>query len=128
MRLIDKEELIKSLGIPEDMECYHCGWNAYGKCIRDGLSDVCFSIENAEEVGRWIPCSERLPEKPKPNPDLDGKPLDLYLVCAKGDTPFRAFWNGKTFTDGWFCLTTEVDAWMPLPEPWRGGEDGNQTE
>ena len=125
MRLIDKDELIKSLGIPEDMECCHCEWaHTYGGCIRVALSDVCFSIENAEEVERWIPCSERLPEKPKPNPDLDGKPLDLYLVCAKGDTPFRAFWNGKTFTDGWFCLTTEVDAWMPLPEPFV--EDENE--
>lgn len=61
----------------------------------------------------WISCSERLPEEPKPNKELEGKPLDIYLVCKSGNIPFRAFWNGKFFTDGW--TTLDVDAWMPLP-------------
>lgn len=80
-------------------------------------------IDNAPtaDVLQWIPCSERLPEKPKPNDEFEGKPLDIYLVCKKGNIPFRAFWNGKNFTDGWTSLN--VDAWMPLPEPWKGEED-----
>lgn len=71
------------------------------------------------DVPQWIPCSERLPEKPKPNDEFEGKPLDIYLVCKKGNIPFRAFWNGKNFTDGWTSL--DVGAWMPLPDLCRKG-------
>ena len=74
---------------------------------------------------RWIPVSERLPDEPKENPIFEGKKIELYLVTVKGaDYPFRAFWNGKFFTDGW--SKTDVTAWMPLPEPYRG-ESLNQT-
>ena len=84
--------------------------------------------EDAEEKDRlcqWIPCSERLPEEPKTNPVLEGKNLELYLVTTEYGSneqdkvyPFRAFWNGVNFTDGWHIL--DVIAWMPLPEPHKG--------
>ena len=78
---------------------------------------------------KWILCSERLPEEPKENPVFDGKCLEVYLVTTKYGSsdqdkayPFRAFWNGINFTDGWRIL--DVIAWMPLPEPYKGeGED-----
>ncbi len=73
------------------------------------------------EYGKWVPVSERLPEEPKENEIFDNKPLELYLVSIKGDPyPFRAFWNGKFFTNGW--QKCEVTAWMPLPEPYRESE------
>ena len=66
----------------------------------------------------WIPCSERLPEEPEENPEFEGKPVELYLVSFKGiKYPWRAFWNGKDFTDGWDIVNPE--AWMPLPEPYK---------
>lgn len=71
---------------------------------------------------RWIPVAERLPEEPKENEIFDSKPLELYLVSIKGDSyPFRAFWNGKFFTNGW--QKCDVTAWMPLPEPYRESEE-----
>ena len=71
---------------------------------------------------RWIPVAERLPEEPKENEIFDSKPLELYLVSIKGDSyPFRAFWNGKFFTNGW--QKCDVTAWMPLPEPYKESED-----
>lgn len=70
----------------------------------------------------WIPVSERLPEEPEENEIFDNKPLELYLVSIKGDPyPFRAFWNGKFFTNGW--QKCEVTAWMPLPEPYKESEE-----
>ena len=79
-------------------------------------------IEEQPKVGEWIPCSERLPKEPKTNPVLEGKNLELYLVTTEYGSneqdkvyPFRAFWNGVNFTDGWHIL--DVSAWMPLPEP-----------
>ena len=66
----------------------------------------------------WIPVEERMPEEPKANPQFEGKKIELYLVTVNGTKyPFRAFWNGKFFADGW--SKCEVIAWRPLPEPYR---------
>ena len=76
---------------------------------------------------RWIPVSKRLPDEPKENPFFEGKKLELYLVTVKGaDYPFRAFWNGKFFADGW--SKADVIAWMPLPEPYKVGTEIAHTE
>ena len=65
----------------------------------------------------WIPVEERLPEMPKENPEFEGKKPELYLVTVRGTKyPFRAFWNGSDFTDGW--TRCNVTAWCPLPEPY----------
>lgn len=74
---------------------------------------------NMENGGEWILCEDRLPPQPKKNPIFDGKPLELYLVSVKNtDYAFRAFWNGKFFADG-FSKLQNVEAWQPLPEPYR---------
>ena len=65
----------------------------------------------------WIPVSERLPEPPRENQELDYSPFDLYLVSLnKEGYAVRAFWDGKNFGDGMFKL--DVKAWMPLPKPY----------
>ncbi len=78
--------------------------------------------ELAEEYkGGWIPCERELPPQPKENPLFENKPLELYLVSLNStDYPWRAFWNGKFFTDGWSKI--EPIAWMPLPAPYTEGE------
>lgn len=66
----------------------------------------------------WIPCEKEIPPQPKENPLFENKPLELYLATVKGsEYPWRVFWNGKSFTDGW----SEVDvlAWMELPKPYQ---------
>lgn len=69
----------------------------------------------------WIPVETELPPMPKENPLFEYKPLELYLVTVKSeDYPFRAFWNGKFFTDGWGKV--DVIAWQPLPAPYQKGE------
>lgn len=69
----------------------------------------------------WIPASERLPEPPRENQELDYSPLDVYLVSINEGYPFRAFWDGKNFGDGMFKL--DVKAWMPLPKPYEEKEN-----
>lgn len=69
----------------------------------------------------WIPVTERLPEPPKENQELDYSPLDVYLVSINEGYPFRAFWDGKNFGDGMFKL--DVKAWMPLPKPYEDKEN-----
>lgn len=72
-----------------------------------------------DERTRWIPVSERLPK----NDDW----AIVTILDERGDTPFR-------YTDfGWYLEAancwiveaeqrTDVTAWMPLPDPWRGEE------
>ena len=80
------------------------------------LKDIMEQIA-AEYNNGWIPCSVELPPQPKENPVFDSKPLELYLVDCGEEYSFRAFWNGKDFTDGWSKLN--VIAWQPLPEPYQ---------
>lgn len=95
----------------------------------DDTYDVVIHCSNKEDQeqtvklikdSNWIPVSERLPEMPEENPILDNKPLEIYIVDIGEHYPFRAFWNGKNFTDGWNIL--KVIAWKPLPEPYKEEE------
>lgn len=75
-----------------------------------------------ENLIGWIPCEKELPPQPKENPVFDNKPLELYLVSnGYSDYPFRAFWNGKFFVDGFSSV--DVIAWQPLPDPYIPKEE-----
>lgn len=87
---------------------------AYGE-----LQDAIDMAIDALKKQRWIPCNERMPAEPDVNPIFEGKRLELYLVSLDfGDYAFRAFWNGRFFTDGWGKLDN-VTAWMPLPKLYK---------
>lgn len=79
--------------------------------------DLLKELVDKAESFEWIPVSERLPEPPKENKELDYSPLDVYLVSINEGYPVRAFWDGKNFGDGMFKL--DVKAWMPLPKPMK---------
>lgn len=63
------------------------------------------------EKSRWIPCSERLPEKP-----------NVYTVTdSKGDVVRFVFYNNESSREYWLRC---AKAWMPLPEPYNGDNNG----
>lgn len=108
-------------------KCYHIGYSSYYLDVALEYRKKYFEV--VERESDWILCSERIPEEPKENPVFDGKCLELYLVTTKYGSsdqdkvyPFRAFWNGINFTDGWRIL--DVIAWMPLPEPYKQNDEG----
>lgn len=76
---------------------------------------------------RWIPVSERLPER--------GLKYHMNLVTVRsGEIMLGVYrWDDKEWRtrpeEGGTYYTTErnVIAWMPLPEPYRGGEPPKQT-
>lgn len=75
-------------------------------------------VEDAKDAnvpGKWIPCSERLPEKPKIYGDSDGYIVQTRRVAQ----PFIGYWDGREWTDEEVEVVDEVIAWMPLPEPYR---------
>lgn len=108
----EQSQHCKDAGDCKGMDCSLCVFNKAIEIVK----------QEAEQYNNgWIPCSERLPEKPRENPKLEGRYVELYLVVEKeSDYPFRAFWNGKSFTDGMFPL--DVIAWQPLPQPYTKGE------
>lgn len=89
--LQEQAEEIKTLAseLPTDADCWGCN---------------CPKMERM--TAKWIPCSERLPDK-------DGR--YLYYSETKG------YYNIgiDMYIGGEWILPLEVVAWMPLPEPYR---------
>lgn len=83
--------------------------------------DLLKDLANKADSFEWIPVTERLPEPPKENQELDYSQLDVYLVSIDEGHSVIAFWDGKDFCDGMFEL--DVKAWMSLPKPYKENED-----
>lgn len=62
----------------------------------------------ALEAQRWIPVSERLPEK--------DKSVFVFTDCGETDFAYIGYRTGHWFTNGMLLIPT-VTHWMPLPEP-----------
>lgn len=84
--------------------------NGVGKITIQALDSLISELnEYAEQrqTGRWIPTSERLPEK-----------TGIYLISI-GDLVASKSFDGHNFR-----TESEVrfvpDAWMPLPKPYKG--------
>lgn len=73
----------------------------------------------ADAVKGWIPVSERLP-KARESVILSTKEWTgegCYWETTKDHVIWKGYrWNATYWDD-------EVIAWMPLPEPWKGGDD-----
>ena len=81
-----------------------CGFCDFENAVRlvNGLPAA-----DVEPVRRWIPCSERLPERPGD-----------YQVCTKNEyygtkNVAKRYFNGDCWSGRW----TNITHWMPLPEP-----------
>lgn len=75
-------------------------------------------------VGKWIPVTERLPDLELV--DAEANDMDVYpCLCVikhqrarGGRYVTKLFYDGENFMDRDMCLwTLETTHWMPLPEP-----------
>lgn len=97
------------------------------------INDACRIVDiiPAVDIPRWIPVTEKLPEE-------DKEVLISYRYKeGEGDTShvnigintYGAMYTGLTRVKDWrtpfkyFHLNYEVIAWMPLPEPYKGGAE-----
>lgn len=75
------------------------------------------ALPSVNPISRWIPISERLPEK------------DVYVLAT---TEWGAVTVAEMYSaDEWFihegatnAETDEITAWMPLPEPYKAESEG----
>ena len=70
------------------------------------------TIDRQPQVGGWIPVSERPP-----------KETGNYLVTSKGSTWVANWFNGTWWGIEKKCRWTDVEAWQPLPEPFKEEKD-----
>ena len=76
-------------------------------CDVDDLKDEIEDAPTIELEQKWIPCSERMPEKGQ-----------KCLVCDKGAIVIDTFiGNGKPYDWKWYVR--DYEAWIPLPEPYK---------
>jgi len=93
------------------------------KCNGDAkMHEVVTEAIKALEQTRWIPVSERLPEKNMAcllsvgifHFTMMGTYSDLM-----GTTSHKIFWIGEYGKNDFKDVTEYVKAWMPLPEPYN---------
>ena len=108
--MINRQKLI------EELLDEHCGYGDSNceRCAFDCLIRNVVEALSQPPADQWIPCSERLPK--------------LGQICLVT----RANWFGKPrleiagyWLDGWRIKghNTEISAWMPLPEPYKGEQN-----
>ena len=94
----------------------------------DNISDVVYwsrgqvltVLNNLPTVEpRWIPVSEGLPDYG------EYVLLSVCGCCTVGKCEYVNGINVDWYYDGWYHQENDVDAWMPLPEPWEGEENDN---
>ena len=102
---------------------YHCGKAVIkDKSKLSEAMEKLAKLEDEEESGGWIPCSERLPEDES-----------YILVSFENATMldiarYEENDEGGTFYPGddeksYSSYGIFVNAWMPLPEPYKGADE-----
>ena len=81
--------------------------------LQDGNGDTYEAIRMAIEAleqSQWIPCGEMLP-----------KEYAQYLVCFEDGSRYVYLLDDSDWARG-LIEKENIVAWMPLPEPYKGGE------
>lgn len=97
--LISRQAAIDALAREDNKHPFrNMKFSEIAKCVRELPS---------AQPDRWIPCSERLPDKP-----------NMYTVTdSKGDVVRFIFYDNESSRKYWMRC---AKAWMPLPEPYKG--------
>ena len=72
--------------------------------------------------GEWIPCSERLPDEDTEVLVVDYN--EAMQVCSVTSYKGMPVWEDVY---GYWHGIEVFDAWMPLPEPWKGADDESKN-
>ena len=84
------------------------------------VQEIVMAIPSAEAVQEWIPCSERLPKRDE-LVLVTYKTTDRIHLCRYIDDGSENPW--WSYIDDCCAWNNVVLAWMPLPKPYKGGDD-----
>lgn len=117
--LIRRSDAIKAVGNYFELINYS---RRYAKSILN-------KVPSADRPQEWIPCSERLPmynvDVLVYRPTMGQKIIvDTYCGYYGDDIDDIDEWY-----EGWgISREHPVTAWMPLPKPWKGADDGEDIQ
>lgn len=112
MDVLEKVAGLYPWRVPGDRDSY----SSYNEAWNDALNRAESEIEalpSTQPEPHWISCSEMLPEN-----------SNTVLITHKCGVSF-GWYNGRYWERGAGTkhrLIKTVTAWMPLPEPYKGGE------
>ena len=98
------------------------------KAIRKVMDQVETDItrmSTIEPEPKWIPCSERLPEKDTHFylTTIANHGLNFITTLPDDVDVVRWDYDRRKGRNSWhWCTERTVIAWMPLPEPYKGGK------
>ena len=88
--------------------------DAIYKAISEDIINALSALPSAEAVHGWVPCSEKLPS--------ESGWYVISVVGLKNITDVSYFYSDESkWSD--VSHTQTVTAWMPLPTPYKGGDD-----
>lgn len=99
-RIIDEDEAIAMI-----RDCFR-----RSPTIAIIAMEIIKNLPSAQPEPQWIPCSERLPDKP-----------NVYTVTDHEGRVVRYVYNDNEFSREYWKRCAK--AWMPLPEPYKEGQD-----
>ena len=134
IKALEQEPNKDCISRAEAIKCLECDFNITGKenmkTVVNYINSVHNKIVNLPSVikqePRWIPVSERLP---KPNAK-DGLTARYYLIQNEYEDMLVARYDGMGWTQMYQheYLEDDVIAWMPLPKPYKGESEPQESE
>ena len=131
MRLIDADALRNALNDAGGTGAERGGWaDGWCKAI-DAAIRMLEKAQTVEPQPQWIPVAEKLPEKLVPvliqHTYMEYAGISIGYITTYGYWEWFGYFMGDDMlhrppVDGLICPGSEyVIAWMPLPEPYKGG-------
>lgn len=117
------DDLVRRQGVIDALDKINC----FGY-IEASWDSVCDIVEGVPPADRWIPCSKKKPDTSDEvfvTYILNGIKNERYVGTARwwaDDSDEGGYWT--SISDEYRPLGTSIEriAWMPQPEPYKGGE------